>query len=325
MGGRKMFNLAIMGLGAWGKNLIGSVQGKSDSVRFVSAVTRTPAKVEDFTRQHGIGLGSDYGAMLSDDAIDGVVICGPGDLHVEHAAAAIDAGKHVLVIKPLALRRTEAVELYEAAGKKGVFLGMGYERCFLPAIDELRRRVAAGDLGQIVHAEGDYCVGRYSNMTREHWKTNSAVAPAGALAFHMLYLMIELIGPVEELQARGLHLATDLDAPDTSTVTLRFAGGASGLLTAIGVTANYARVVFFGTEGWAEVRGASRFEFTPSIGEPTVIDFPEFDSLRSQLECFAVAAMDEAAFPVSPENAIAGVAAVEAMGQSVKSGGPIAL
>ena len=118
-----MFNLAIMGLGAWGKNLIGSVQGKSDSVRFVSAVTRTPAKVEDFTRRHGIGLGSDYGAMLSDDAIDGVVICGPGDLHVEHAAAAIDAGKHVLVIKPLALRRTEAVELYEANAALGMITG----------------------------------------------------------------------------------------------------------------------------------------------------------------------------------------------------------
>jgi predicted dehydrogenase len=96
-------------------------------------------------------------------------------------------------------------------------------------------------------------------------------------------------------------------------------------LTAIGVTPNYARVVFFGTEGWAEVRSASRFEFTPSKGEPTVIDFPAFDSLRGQLESFAAAAMGEAAFPVSPENAIAGVAAVEAMGQSVKSGGPIAL
>lgn len=320
-----MFNLGIMGLGAWGKNLINSVQGKSDSVHFVSAVTRTPSKVEEFTAQHGINLGNDYDAMLDDDAINGVVVCGPGDLHVEHATAAIEAGKHVLVIKPLALQRSEAEALYEAADNKGVFLGMGYERCFLPAIDELRRRVAAGDLGQIVHAEGNYCVDRYSKMTRQHWKTNSAIAPAGALADHMLYIMIELIGPVAEIQSRGLHLATDLDTADTSTVSMQFADGPSGLLTAIGVTPNYARVVFFGTKGWAEVRGATRFEFTPNDGESTVIDYPAFNTLGSQLERFAAAALGEQDFPVSPTQAIAGVAAVEAMGQSIKSGGPVTL
>ncbi len=285
-----MFNLGIMGLGAWGKKLIDSVQGKSDSVQFSAAVTRTPSKVAEFTAQHGIGLGDDYAAMLKDDAINGVVVCGPGDLHVEHATAAMEAGKHVLVIKPLALQRSEAEAMYETADKNSVFLGMGYERCFLPAIDELRRRVAAGDLGKIVHAEGNYCVDRYSKMTRQHWKTNSAIAPA-----------------------------------DTSTVALQFADGPSGLLTAIGVTPNYARVVFFGTEGWAEVRGATRFEFTPKEGEPTVIDYPAFDSLRSQLERFAAASLGEQAFPVSPEHAIAGVAAVAAMGRSIKSGGPVSL
>ena len=294
-------------------------------MRFVSAVTRTPSKVQDFTDRHGIRLGSDHDAVLKDDSVHGVVVCGPGGVHVEHAAAAIDAGKHVLVIKPLALNRADAEALYRAADEKGVFLGMGYERCFLPAADELRRRVAAGDLGWIVHAEGNYCVNRYANMTREDWKTNAAIAPAGALADHILYMMIELIGPVEELQARGLHLATDLDAADTSTVTLRFAGGASGLLTAIGVTPPYARMVFFGTEGWAEVRGATRFEFMPLKGDPTVIDFPAFGALREQLERFAAAALGNTAFPVSPEKAIAGVAAVEAMGRSVKTGGPVTL
>jgi hypothetical protein len=97
------------------------------------------------------------------------------------------------------------------------------------------------------------------------------------------------------------------------------------LLTAIGVTPNYARMVFFGTKGWAEVRGASRFEFTPRKGVSTVIDFPAFDALRGQLESFACAALGEADYPMSPAQSIANVAAVEAMGQSVKSGGPVLL
>ena len=320
-----MFNLAIMGLGAWGRRLIDSVQENSQAVGFKRAVTRTPAKAAEFAAGHGIDLGDDYRAILDDPAIGGVVVCSPAHVHVEQTLAAIDAGKHVLVIKPLAVRRADAEAIYQAADGKGVFVGMGYERCFLPAVDELRRRVKAGALGRIVHAEGNYCVGRYHNMTRDNWKTDAQVVPPGAFADHMLYPMIELIGPVEELTANGAHMATDLDVCDTSSVTLRFAGGAGGLLCAIGVTPTFARLHFFGSAGWAEIRGASRFEFAPLDGEREVIEFPAFDTLKCQLESFAAAALGEAEFPVSPQNAIDGVAAVEAMARSAASGAPVRL
>lgn len=320
-----MFGLGIVGVGAWGKRLINSVQGKSDDVRFLAAATRTPSKVEEFAAGHEIALSDDYASLLDNTSIEGVVVCSPGLQHVDQTLAAIDAGKHVLSIKPLAVRKADAVAIYEAAAAQGVFVGMGYERCFLPAVDELRRRVKEGALGKIVHAEGAYCVSRYLPMARDYWKADIAVAPPGALADHMLYPMIELIGPVTELHARGAHLATDLSVPDTASVDFRLANGASGLLTAIGVTPEYARLQFFGTDGWAEIRGASRFEFKPRDGEAEVIDFPPFDTLKSQLERFAAAARGEQDFPVSPEQAIAGVAAVEAMGLSAERGGPVRL
>lgn len=320
-----MFNLAIIGLGAWGKRLVDSVQENSDSVGFKTAVTRTPAKVAEFAAGHGIELGDDYQAILDDAAIDGVVVCSPALVHVEQTLAAIGAGKHVLVIKPLAVRRADAEAIYRAAENKGVFVGLGYERCFLPAADELRRRVRAGALGDIVHAEGNYCVGRYHDMARDNWKTDAAVVPPGAFADHMLYMMIELIGPVEALTASGSHMATDLDVCDTSSVTLRFAGGVSAHLSAIGVTSAFARLHFFGTKGWAEIRGASRFEFAPLEGEREVIEFPAFDTLKCQLESFAAAALGGIAFRVSTQNAIDGVAAVEAMARSAESGAPVRL
>ncbi len=320
-----MFNLAIIGLGAWGKRLVDSVQQNSESVRFKTAVTRTPAKVAEFTAGHGIELGDDYRAILDDAAIDGVVVCSPALVHVEQTLAAIESGKHVLVIKPLAVRRADAEAIYQAAERKGVFVGLGYERCFLPAADELRRRMKAGALGDMVHAEGNYCVGRYHNMTRDNWKTDAAVVPPGAFADHMLYMMIELIGPVEALTASGSHMATDLDVCDTSSVTMRFAGGVSGHLSAIGVTSAFARLHFFGTKGWAEIRGASRFEFAPLEGEREVIDFPPFDTLKCQLESFATAALGGVEFRVSAECAIDGVAAVEAMARSAENGAPVRL
>ena len=320
-----MFNLAIVGTGGWGKKLIESVQGNSDTVRFNRAVTRTPSKVEAFAAEHNIDLSDDYRTILDDDTIDGVVVCSPAHHHVGQAMAAIEAGKHVQVVKPLALTRADAEALYDAAAEIDVFLAVAYERCFLPAADELRRRVKAGALGKIVHAEGAYCVDRYLSMTRDHWKTDITAAPPGALADHMLYMMIELIGPVEELEAHGKHLATDLSAADTSTVTMTLAGGASALLTAIGATSNFARLHFFGTEGSAELRGATQLEILPRDGEKEVIEFPEFNTLKEQLESFAAAALGKSGYRIPRDNAIAGVAAVEAMGLSAESGGPVKL
>lgn len=320
-----MFTMGIVGLGAWGRKIVGSVQGTSDAVRFKTAVTRTPSRAEDFATEKGLALGSDFSAILNDDEIDGVVVASPAHEHVGQTKAALEAGKHVQVIKPLALTREDAEDIYEIAEKKGVTLAVAYERCFLPAADEFRRRVRSGALGQIVHAEGAYCVDRYLAMTREHWKTDITAAPPGALADHILYMMIELIGPVEELHAHGLHQATDLTAADTSTVTLRLAGGVSGLLTAIGVTAGFARLHFFGTEGSLELRDAGHLEFTPVKGEKEAIDFPAFDTLKEQTESFAAAAQGKGSYRIPRDNAIAGVAAVEAMGISAARGQAIRL
>ena len=133
-----MFNLAIVGVGPWGKNLITSVQNKSDIVRFTHAVTRTPSKVAEFAAQHKIALSDDYRTILDDSTVDGVIVASPAHHHVDQALAAMDSGKHVQVIKPLALTTSDAEALYDAAEKKGVFLAVAYERCFLPAADELR-------------------------------------------------------------------------------------------------------------------------------------------------------------------------------------------
>ncbi len=106
---------------------------------------------------------------------------------------------------------------------------------------------------------------------------------------------------------------------------LRFAGGASGLLTAIGVTPNFHRLHLFGTEGWAEIRAKTRFEYQPLEGDSIVTEFAAFDVLKCELETFAAAAAGEAVFPVSPDDAVAGAAALEAMGKSAASGKPVTL
>jgi len=318
-----MMKLGILGLGAWGRRMVNSVHGKSESVRFVAAFNRTPSKVADFAAERDIRLSGDIAEVLAEPEVEGVVVVGPAALHAPQAMQAVEAGKHALVVKPLALHRADAEALYAAAAKKGVQVAMGYDRCFVPNLDELRRRVAAGALGKIIHAEGDFCVDRYLTFDRDDWKASTAHVHPGALADHYLYGMIELLGPVEEVFVRALRQATDLDAADTATTSLRFASGPSALLTAIGVTADFHRLHIFGTEGWAELRGNRSFTFQPRGGEAEVLELPANDPVRDEIEAFAAAATGERAYPITPEAAIAGVAALEAMGRSAAEGGVV--
>ena len=105
-----MIRAAIVGLGRWGQNLVASVQGKSDAIRFVAGATRTAEKAQSFAGKHGFPLYENYEKLLADPAIDAVVLATPHTLHAGQIIAAAKARKHVFAEKPfaLALRDAEA-------------------------------------------------------------------------------------------------------------------------------------------------------------------------------------------------------------------------
>jgi len=185
----------------------------------------------------------------------------------------------------------------------------------------LRCRVAAGDLGTLLHMEGNFCVDRYLKLKPgADWKTDRSQVLAGALGDHPLYAMIELMGPVAEVMARGATRAIELPITDTTATLLSFASGASGLLTAIGATATYERTTVFGSKGWAELRNGARFTFQPIEGKGASIDYPDFDAEKTELEAFAAAVTGERPFPVPVDDAVHSVAVLEAIDRSAKMG-----
>src|SRR5688500_20264468 len=96
-----MIRAAIVGLGRWGQNLVNSVQGKSDAIRFVAGATRTVAKAEAYAREKGFPLHDTYKKVLADPKIDAVVLATPHTQHAAQVVAAAKAGKHVFTEKPL--------------------------------------------------------------------------------------------------------------------------------------------------------------------------------------------------------------------------------
>src|SRR3990172_12585891 len=111
-----MINAAIVGLGWWGKTLVESVQGTSETVRFVAGATRTVSpEVQAFADAQQFRLADSYEALLADRAVQAVVLATPHSLHAAQVVAAAAAGKHVFCEKPFALTRQDAETAVDAA------------------------------------------------------------------------------------------------------------------------------------------------------------------------------------------------------------------
>ena len=151
-----MITAAIVGLGRWGQTLVNAVQGRSDKLRFTHAVSRDPAHMRDFTAQHGLDAVGALDTVLHDPGIDAVVLATPHSLHLEQIVATARAGKAVFCEKPLTLTKADALRTTEACREAGIVLGVGTDKRFFPAMNALARLVADGELGQVLHLEGNF-------------------------------------------------------------------------------------------------------------------------------------------------------------------------
>jgi predicted dehydrogenase len=277
----------IVGLGRWGRALVSAVADRSDAIRFTRAYTRTRASAEEFCRVKDVALADSYEAILRDGGIDAVVLATPHSQHAAQALAAIAAGKHVFVEKPLALDLAGARAVAAAAQAAGRVLGVGFTRRFHPSIAELRRRVQDGRLGRIVAMVAQHTTSTAQFIAPDNWRAAPEEAPGGALTavgVHALDHMIELAGRV-----RDVHCVTARNYPgpsdDTTTVMLRFETGATGLIFCSVATATNFAFAAYGEGGLAEISRSdlSRFRFVPvSTAPPTgVVAAPPDEMLDS--------------------------------------------
>lgn len=109
---------------------------------------RNSSAAQSFVDRHGHGqVATSYERMLEDPEIDAVYVATPHHLHAEHAIAALEAGKHVLVEKPMALSTTECDAMVSAAAQAKRSLAVAYYRRGYPSVALARRTIADGVLG----------------------------------------------------------------------------------------------------------------------------------------------------------------------------------
>jgi UDP-N-acetylglucosamine 3-dehydrogenase len=167
---------------------------------------------------------TDYRAALAAERPDAVIVAVPTRWHHEVASHALKRGAHVLVEKPIAASIAEGEALRDLAARQGRLLSVGHVERFNPALVELRRLLAAGELGRVFHLHARR-LGPFAPRVQD-------VGVTVDLATHDLDVMRHLLGSTPERLhsevARRLHSAHE----DLVVALLRFPGGAIGQIEA---------------------------------------------------------------------------------------------
>ena len=323
-----MLRAGIVGLGRWGRRLVDSVQGDgvapSGEIRFVKGWTRTASKAADFAQARDFTLVGGFDLLLRDPGVDAIVLATPHSGHAAEVMACAAAGKAVYVEKPLALTLADAQAAADACGRAGVALAVGHNRRFLPAVRALHAMAAAGELGTLLHVEGNFSGPFGFDYDHTVWRASQSESPGGGLTLmgvHILDSMIAMMGPIASLSATSLRQVLKIDLDDTSSASLRFASGASGYMSTLTATPRLWRLQAFGTKAWAHVLDHEILEFCAIDGQVHRRTFEREDAERISLEHFARAARGDVDFPVAVADALNGIAAVEAFVASARAGG----
>ncbi len=224
---------ALIGLGNIAERVATSLEA-AEGARIVAVRSRDLGKARSFAARHGdVTAYAELADVLADPAVDAVYLSTPNALHAEQAIAALVAGKHVLVEKPMALSAGDARAMVTAAREDGLVLGVGFHLRFHPAHVEMRQMIAAGRIGTPTYAEGLF--GSVANIQPGQWQIDPALAGHGSLTglgVHVADLLPWLIGaPIAEVAALSDGPGDDRPVEALTTAVVRFEGGAQGVLT----------------------------------------------------------------------------------------------
>lgn len=323
-----MVRVAVIGLGSMGRNHARVYHEMSDS-DLVAISDTDLALVSSVADTYAVPVFSQYTEMLRKTKPDAVSIAVPTAFHEEVAMAALEAGAHVLIEKPIAATLAEGERLIERATQLNRKLMVGHIVRFNPAIQELKRKLQDGELGRIFQIVGRR-VGPFPARVRD-------VGVVVDLATHDLDLMRFLTGsdPLRIYAETEKRINTNLE--DLVVGLLRFPGGITGVLEINWLTPTKVReVLVLGERGLFRVDDLTQdlffYEnaeisnnFWPAlqtlkgVSEGSMIRYAiqRYEPLKAELQAFVRAIQHDTSVPVTGDD---GIAALKLALSMVESG-----
>ena len=179
---------------------------KQPNVEVTALCARTPARVKPLADRYRIPrVYTDYATMLAEELLDLVVIATPNNLHHAMTLQALEAGKHVLCDKPLALDVAQAQEMVQRAEQLGRRHFVPFIFRFLPAAAYVKEIIASGFLGRLLHVNARYYVlgwgDLYGPMRWQYDKQQAGSGTLGNIGSHMLHLIHWWLGGIRRVSA----------------------------------------------------------------------------------------------------------------------------
>ncbi|MFJ5368377.1 Gfo/Idh/MocA family protein [Bosea sp. CER48] len=314
--------IAVIGLGPASLPHSKSLLDLADRADVRWAVSRTPDRARAFAGQFPFPTATDLNVALADPAVDAAIVLTPPSSHLDVSARCLEAGKHVLVEKPLELTSERGQRLVETARRTGKTFGVVLQHRFRPASLRLKAALQSGELGTIEAAFLSVPWWRPQNYYDEPGRGTLARDGGGVLltqAIHSLDLFRSLVGVSKVVAAQARTTALHrMETEDYVSALLETDSGAPATL--VTTTAAYPgypeRIEITGSKGFAAlIGGRLRLSFLDGSEEvveaegstgsgANIMDFPH-DAHRAVIADFLDAIEQDRDPVVTGEEALA--------------------
>lgn len=259
-------NFAIVGCGFIAKKHA-RVISEIKEANLVAVNDKYPKAMDFYVYEYGAKGYTELADMLERDDIDIISICTPTGLHAPLAVQIANAGKHIILEKPIAMTLEDANMIIEACDRNNVKLSVVHPNRYRPVVQKLREILDQNLLGKISHANATVNWNRNQEYYDQSIWRGTKESDGGALmnqAIHNLDLLLWFMGEPKQLFSMEATRLRQIEAEDVSTGVIQFESGALGMVEASTTVhgQNFEEsITLFGEKGTVKIGGKNAIYF----------------------------------------------------------------
>jgi len=219
----KPLQMAVMGAGLIGKRHIKTILARPDLANLVAIVDPLLPPGADNDWQTPVF--HDISTMHESGRPDAVIIASPNNLHLEHGLACCRQGLHFILEKPVTPTTDEARTLINAVAEAQVRTLVGHHRRYLPQVQEAKKCIEAGDIGNLVAASVIWATRKPKDYFNVTWRKSPGGGPILINVIHDIDMLRYLCGEIVEVRGMKGHQQRHFPVEDTAGAIIRFENG----------------------------------------------------------------------------------------------------
>jgi UDP-N-acetyl-2-amino-2-deoxyglucuronate dehydrogenase len=255
-----VIRLGLIGLGSIAEIHLEAIR-ETEGLRLAAVSSRNAARAEEIGIREGCEWSIDYKELLANKHIDMIILASSSGSHASIGLEVLEAGKHLLVEKPIAMTSAEGLQLINAAEKRGLVLSVFSQRRFEPQNIAIRRVLKEGKLGRLLMMEAS-CLYYRSQDYYDSKPWRGTISEDGGVlmnqAIHSIDLLLWLVGePVLSVYGKTATQMHIMEAADMGQAVISFGNGAFGhILASTSIMPGFPpKLAFYGEKGSIVMEG----------------------------------------------------------------------